>query len=391
MVRGTRGSGIKDRDQRTPYVNPNPSNNVRGSAFNGGVKKSVINKVDPKQFDSRRSSSTGSSSTGSSGGISSGRKPSVSLRYPNAQITDNTDYLEIKVVEYIPTGNPSNFDFSQPTRQTEDSRAQYSSSNSNFSIKRSSDNYNSNNEKVIGTVLLPIPQSVVDNVGVKWGSAELNGFAAAGIAAGMAGIQSDSIAGGVNKLLKGGSNAVSQLFGEGGVSQDAASSFFAGQAANIFGANVNPQEIVTRTTGQVLNQNLELLFQGVELRQFNFSFTLTPRDVTESNTIKQIIRLFKQNMSGKKNGANNAGGLFLSSPNIFKLCYKTGGKKHAYLNSFFPMAMKSVGVNYTNAGTYATYEDTTPVNMKMTISLQEINPIYNEDYDTGDGTIGVGY
>ena len=391
MVRGTRGSGIKDRDQRTPYVNPNPSNNVRGSAFNGGVKKSVINKVDPKQFDSRRSSSTGSSSTGSSGGISSGRKPSVSLRYPNAQITDNTDYLEIKVVEYVPTGNPSNFDFSQRTIPTEDSRAQYSSSNSNFSIKRSSDNYNSNNEKVIGTVLLPIPQSVVDNVGVKWGSAELNGFAAAGIAAGMAGIQSDSIAGGVNKLLKGGSNAVSQLFGEGGVSQDAASSFFAGQAANIFGANVNPQEIVTRTTGQVLNQNLELLFQGVELRQFNFSFTLTPRDVTESNTIKQIIRLFKQNMSGKKNGANNAGGLFLSSPNIFKLCYKTGGRKHAYLNSFFPMAMKNVGVNYTNAGTYATYEDTTPINMKLDISLQEINPIYNEDYDTGDGTIGVGY
>ena len=390
MVRGVRGSGAKKRNG-TPYVNPNPSNNVRGSAFNGGVKKSVINKVDPRQFDSRRPSSTGSSNTGYSGGKSSGRKPSVSLRYPNAQITDNTDYLEIKVVEYIPTGNPSNFDFSQPTRPTEDSRAQYSSSNSNFSIKRSSDNYNSNKEKVIGTVLLPIPQSVVDNVGVKWGSAELNGFAAAGIAAGMAALQSDTLVGGADKLLKGGSNAVSQLFKEGGVSQDAASSFFAGQAANILGANVNPQELVTRTTGQVLNQNLELLFQGVELRQFNFSFTLTPRDVTESNTIKQIIRLFKQNMSGKKNGADNAGGLFLSSPNIFKLCYKTGGSKHAYLNSFFPMAMKSVSVNYTNAGTYATYEDTTPINMKLDISLQEINPIYNEDYDTGDGTIGVGY
>jgi hypothetical protein len=29
--------------------------------------------------------------------------------------------------------------------------------------------------------------------------------------------------------------------------------------------------------------------------------------------------------------------------------------------------------------------------MQMEISLQEINPIYNEDYDIGDGTIGVGY
>ena len=318
-------------------------------------------------------------------------KPSQTLRYPNAQITDNTDYLEIKVVEYVPTGNPSNFDFSQPTIPTEDSRAQYGSSNSVFNVKRSSDNYSSNREKTLGTVLLPIPQSVVDNVGVDWGEKTLNGFAAAAVAAGMAGIQSDTLIGGADKLLKGGSNAVSSLFKEGGVSQDAASAFFAGQAVNVFGNNVNPQELITRTTGQIINQNLELLFKGVKLRSFNFSFILTPRDITESNTIKQIIRLFKQNMSAKKNGANNAGGLFLSSPNIFKLCYKTGGKKHAYLNSFFPMAMKSVGVNYTNAGTYATYEDTTPVSMKMDISLQEINPIYNEDYDTGDGTIGVGY
>jgi hypothetical protein len=96
-------------------------------------------------------------------------------------------------------------------------------------------------------------------------------------------------------------------------------------------------------------------------------------------------------MSAKKNGANNAGGLFLSSPNIFKLCYKTGGKKHAYLNSFFPMAMKKITMNYSGAGRFATYEDTTPVTMQMEISLQEINPIYNEDYDIGDGTIGVGY
>ena len=318
-------------------------------------------------------------------------KPSQTLRYPNAQITDNTDYLEIKVVEYVPTGNPSNFDFSQPTIPTEDSRAQYGSSNSVFNVKRSSDNYSSNREKTLGTVLLPIPQSVMDNRGVDWGAKQLNGFAAAAVAAGMAGIQSDTFIGGADKLLKGGSNAVSSLFKEGGVSQDAASAFFAGQAVNVFGNNVNPQELITRTTGQIINQNLELLFKGVKLRSFNFSFILTPRDITESNTIKQIIRLFKQNMSGKKNGANNAGGLFLSSPNIFKLCYKTGGRKHAYLNSFFPMAMKSVSMNYTNAGTYATYEDTTPVNMKMTISLQEINPIYNEDYDTGDGTIGVGY
>ena len=354
---------------------------VNGITYDTASGRPINPETGNKLLDERRSSAQ----------LNSRRKPSQTLRYPNAQITDNTDYLEIKVVEYVPTGNPSNFDFSQPTIPTDDSRAQYGSSNSVFNVKRSSDNYSSNREKTLGTVLLPIPQSVMDNRGVDWGDKQLNGFAAAAVAAGMAGIQSDTLIGGADKLLKGGSNAVSSLFKEGGVSQDAASAFFAGQAVNVFGNNVNPQELITRTTGQIINQNLELLFKGVELRQFNFKFDLAPRDVTESNTIKQIVRLFKQNMSAKKNGANNAGGLFLSSPNIFKLCYKTGGKKHAYLNSFFPMAMKKITMNYSGAGTFATYEDTTPVTMQMEISLQEINPIYNEDYDIGDGTIGVGY
>ena len=30
MARGTRGSGMRNRGNRTPYVNPNPSNNQRG-------------------------------------------------------------------------------------------------------------------------------------------------------------------------------------------------------------------------------------------------------------------------------------------------------------------------------------------------------------------------
>ena len=319
------------------------------------------------------------------------KRPSQTLRYPNSQITDNTDYLEIKVVEFIPTGNISNFNFSQRLKPNEASREQYSSSNSNYSVRRASDNYSTNKEKIIGTVLLPIPQTITDNNGVSYTQSELGGFAAAGIAAGMAGAQSDGVFGGANKLLKGGSNAVSQLFGEGGVSQDASSAFFAAQAVKVLNSNVNPQEVVTRSTGQVLNQNLELLFKGVELRTFNFQFNLAPRNKTESNTIKQIVRLFKQNMSAKKNGANNAGGLFLSSPNIFKLCYKTGGKKHAFLNSFFPTVMTKMSMNYTGAGTYATYEDTSPISMILNTTFKEINPIYNEDYDSEDGTTGVGY
>ena len=94
--------------------------------------------------------------------------------------------------------------------------------------------------------------------------------------------------------------------------------------------------------------------------------------------------------SGKGGVGEGAGGVFISSPEVFQLTYKTGARKHRFLNSFKPMALQNMSVNYTGSGTYATYEDSTPVHMQMTLSFQELNPIYFEDYDD-EKDIGVGY
>ena len=48
-----------------------------------------------------------------------------------------------------------------------------------------------------------------------------------------------------------------------------------------------------------------------------------------------------------------------------------------------------MSVDYTASGVYTTYEDATPVHMKLTMNFQELNPIYFEDYSDKD--IGVGY
>ena len=55
------------------------------------------------------------------------------------------------------------------------------------------------------------------------------------------------------------------------------------------------------------------------------------------------------------------------------------------------MALLNMAVNYTGAGTYATYGDTTPVHMKLDLSFQELNPVYAEDYDSEEGKEGVGF
>ena len=71
------------------------------------------------------------------------------------------------------------------------------------------------------------------------------------------------------------------------------------------------------------------------------------------------------------------------------------GKKilivHPFLNTFKPCALKSMNVDYTASGSYATYEDATPVHMKLTLSFQELNPVYFSDYDGLTDNDGVGY
>ena len=50
-----------------------------------------------------------------------------------------------------------------------------------------------------------------------------------------------------------------------------------------------------------------------------------------------------------------------------------------------------MAVNYTNSGTYSSYADGTPVNIRMNLTFKEINPIYFEDYLLENGDGGVGY
>jgi hypothetical protein len=135
---------------------------------------------------------------------------------------------------------------------------------------------------------------------------------------------------------------------------------------------------------------MELLFQGVQLRSFNFSFNLAPREEKEATAVKNIIRTFKASMAAKTSSGTGAG-LFISSPEIFQLTYKSGNKKHPFLHSFKPCALVNMMVDYTGSGVYATYEDATPVHMKLTLSFQELNPIYFEDYNKIPLTDGVGY
>lgn len=243
-------------------------------------------------------------------------------------------------------------------------------------------------------VELPIPKQVNDGNSCVWSGNSMNLFTLAGLdlASGLMqkpGETLGMVQNIIDSLLKGGDFEDLGL-GDGEEMQNAIRASLSGLAVNQFGGNTTPNSVMSRGMGKILNSNKELLFDGVNLREFKFDFTFTPRSKDEGQRSLDIIRNLKMAMAPKKgeNNSNN-GGILINSPDLFLLEYRSGGKTHPFLNTFKPCALTSLSVNYTGTGTYATYADgSVPVHMKVAMSFKETNPIYEEDYE---GTSGVGF
>ena len=237
---------------------------------------------------------------------------------------------------------------------------------------------------------LPIPQEVNDSNSVTWGEDKVNALELAALS-----VASSAMAGGIGEMAEVAVEALNtgvSIPGLGSDTQDAVRAAISGKALNALGSQVSAESVIARSTGQILNNNLELLFQGVNLRSFPFSITFSPRSPEESKVVKSIIKSLKMSMAPKAGEfSESAQGIFLKSPDVFQLDYLRDGRNHPFLNSFKLAALTGMSVNYTNAGTYASYEDGTPVNIRMNLTFKELNPIYHEDYLQGPAGEGVGF
>jgi len=292
------------------------------------------------------------------------------LRYPIKYIGNQDDYFQIQVVEYQPPGLGLTGGFALGTTEQA------------LSVK-----------SAIDTIILPMPANIQDNNSADWTSGSMNplqaGFANAASEAVLSGNPFGSLADSLKKFGVNIGDAVSSGDGQKAV---AAGTAVAAIQAALGQGDVN--QIISRATGNVFNQNVELLFNGVTLRPaYQFSFDMVPRSNEESDKIKLIIRTFKKNMTPQKGTpTTTGGGLFVKAPNVFKLQYMSGGKPHPFLHRFKPCALTQMSVNYNGSAQYATYSDATPVHMQMTLQFQELSPIYAEEYDnTAEGRTGVGY
>jgi hypothetical protein len=290
------------------------------------------------------------------------------LRYPKQFLSEESDYMSISIFEYKRDNTPGTLNDSALQGQLSQGLAPGS-------------------KVLVGTVFLPIPTELSDTKGVDWGSSNLNALQAAGIEGLDRAMTTDDFLGALQNVGDtvgnvAGLAAKSQVEGNL-ITKSIASSI----VSSIGGGQISLNQLTSRTNGVVLNPNMEMLFNGPQIRNFTFNWPLTPRSSDEAAEIKQIIRLLKKSSSPSTGG--DSGGIFLKTPDIYQISFKKGGSAHPFLFSMKAAAMTSIQVNYTAGGTYATYDNGTPVMMNLSLSFSELAPVYKEDYT--DAQQGVGF
>ena len=277
------------------------------------------------------------------------------LKYPEELDPKYQDYFKIMMVEYKPRGLSA-------AGGALPSRANLSGLSNNDAV---------GGREILANIILPIPGGIGDSNTLDWQGSDMDmiqlmgaSILGGGITEGGAGVERET------------GNAANTIANNTGAIQEMATSAIV--------QNVTGVDRLKRMQGAIFNNNMELLFSGTQLRSFSFTFRLSPRSPSESKIVQKIIRTLKQGMSAKK--ANNF--LFVKSPHTFFLGYYKNQDLHPYLNKFKECALTGMSMAYTPDGNYATFYDGSMTSYQMTLTFQELEPVFDSDYGNDYQSIG---
>lgn len=303
--------------------------------------------------------------------------PSGGLRYPeklNGQLNskDKQDVIKFTAVKIKPRSTPA---------QSEEYNLQFVPGG-----ELNNDSF----ESVDSPVIIAIQSPISDQNSAEWGGDNVNPLEAAvfGLATNLI-KQPGSTYESVATELQ---NFMSSMYAVAKGEQSRIQTYLAGLAANI-------NNVLARTDGVILNPNLELLFNGPQLRPFTFTFKMAARSDDEAKIIKQIINYFKYHMAPRKESP----AVFLKAPHVFNIEYLYNGYDvdenkntlHPGLNKIKTCALTNISVDYTPLGSYMTYPDGTMVAYTLNMQFQELTPVYDTDYSGyqigGENNARIGY
>ena len=260
-----------------------------------------------------------------------------------------------------------------------------------FRVSERQANYNSGRVFVTGStdevesnIVLPLPPNLGTAYGVNYTGTEFGVFTSALVGAGSAakadfeknenlggafGAAVDNLVGGaIDSLktdfvgaLKGGLENLTLLAARGALDTSIGGAIGAG-----IGVAKNPYQAI--------------VFQNPNFRTHSFSYNLFASDASESESIRQMIKVFKRSMFPSFAG----GGLFLRYPKVFDIEHVAGTSNNPFMFKVATSALTDFTVDYHGDGTPSYFEradNPAPTNIRINMTFQELTILTQEDFD----------
>lgn len=132
---------------------------------------------------------------------------------------------------------------------------------------------------------------------------------------------------------------------------------------------------LTVALGNTVNPQVALLFEGVNLKEFTFTWRFAPDTLADSILLKKIINEIKKQIYPKFTSTEN--NLYLAYPSQVDLFY-LGSADH--LHYFKRASVKNFEVNYAPDGPMFMEQQGAPGIIDCTMSFQESEIWTSEDF-----------
>lgn len=158
-------------------------------------------------------------------------------------------------------------------------------------------------------------------------------------------------------------------------------------AARVLGNSFGQRELTDFATQTAVNPNTKVLFERVNIRDFNFNFTMIPTSREEANEINRIIKEFRRALYPTTELDRTWLYRFPDKFNIIINTNETGinGEHRASANNlikFKPAFLTDVNVTY-NPNASAWHADGNPLETNLTLSFKESETLVREDIEEG--------
>lgn len=138
----------------------------------------------------------------------------------------------------------------------------------------------------------------------------------------------------------------------------------------------NTESVRQMVTGTVANPYMEVMFEGINSRAFNFTFKMIPRNSDEQYTIRDIVKQFKFHQAPEVRYAGQSN--YWLFPSEFDITFLYKGAENPWVHRISTCALTDVQVEYTAEGQYTSHKDGSPFSTTLTLSFTEMEVLTKE-------------